>query len=179
MNTKVIVGLTVVGVLGVGAYLFMGNKGTSVAEVAMPESSREAAAGPFTGSVFDLAQRGGSWKCTVDTTATTGAGAAMSAGTVHVSGTSVRADFTTTIAGMGPVESHMITDGSFAYTWTSMMPRGFKMKVDSTQTAQADATSQTSGEGMDAHQSYTYNCEKESPDATLFTPPSSISFVEM
>lgn len=179
MNTKVIVGLLLVIGAGAAAYLLLGKGTEAPSETASSGAVEEVSAGPTTGSLVDLARRSGSWKCTVDTTALTGAGAAISSGVVHVLNGSVRADFTTTVPGMGPMESHMITDGAYTYTWTSMMPRGFKMKVDTTQAAPESNTAAPSGEGMDARQSYSYECEKASPDTALFTPPSSVSFVEM
>jgi hypothetical protein len=178
MNTKVIVGALLVGIVGVAGYLLFG-KGESTLQDARTTKTEEVSNGPASGSLFDLARRSGSWKCVVDIAAETGAGTALSAGVVHVLDGSVRADFTTTVPGVGPMESHMIADGMNVYTWTSMMPRGFKMKMDTTETSVSGAPTSPSGEGMDANQSYAYTCEKVSVDAALFTPPSSVSFVEM
>jgi hypothetical protein len=130
------------------------------------------AAGTFTGSVADLSARGGDWKCTVEDQASTPAGQTPSSGTVYVSGRRVRADFTTTAQGYGAVNSHLIADGTSVYSWSSIMPQGIK-------TAQADAGSDddaTSGSGDTADQRYTYQCAPAQADATLFVPPSSVTF---
>jgi hypothetical protein len=92
---------------------------------------------------------------------------------VYVSGRRVRADFTSTVQGIGPVEAHLIADGTDVYSWSSLMPQGIK-------TAMADGepeeSAPTSGGGADQDQRYTYDCQPARADASLFTAPSGISF---
>jgi hypothetical protein len=130
-------------------------------------------AGTFTGSVADLSARGGDWKCTVEDKASTPAGQTPSSGTVYVSGRRVRADFTTTVQGYGAVDSHLIADGTDTYSWSSMMAQGVKTAMPP---AGSDEDATTSGGDDSAGQRYTYQCAPAQADASLFVPPSSVTF---
>jgi hypothetical protein len=127
----------------------------------------------FTGSFADLAARGGEWKCTVDATANNGAGTAVSAGTVYISGKKVRADFATSVPGVGNVEAHLIADGTDTYSWSSMLPQGIKTKMTG---SSADFSAPTSGGGSDANQRYTYDCQPAQAASSLFVPPADVTF---
>lgn len=173
MNTKLIAGIVALVAIGGGAYYFMNtSSGTMDTSETGDASAQE---GAFEGSFMALAKRGGNWKCTVDAQASTGAGSAVSSGVVYVSGEKVRADFTSTVQGFGNVDSHMIADGVNVYTWTSMMPQGFKTKM----TAMESGGTETSGQGFDANQSYGYDCERTSADASLFAVPSTVTFTDL
>lgn len=124
--------------------------------------------GTFSGSIHDLAGRSGSWKCVVQS----GTIQSISAGTVHVSGGKVRGDFTSNVSGYGAMESHMIADGTYVYTWTSAYPTGFKSKM----TAAPQGGTQTSGQGFDANANYRYDCQPETADPSLFVVPANITF---
>jgi hypothetical protein len=162
-------------VLG-GGYYFMTHHSAPSAETTTQSAQGETAtakndsqaAGKFNGSFVDLSARSGSWKCTVDSS-TAGS---ISSGTTYVSDGKVRADFTTNVQGYGSVESHMFSDGEFAYTWSSMMPQGIKTKV----TAQSTAGTQTSGQGVNANTSYSYDCQPWVVNQALLTVPTSVTF---
>lgn len=172
MHTNTLIGLVLgIAVIGGGAY-FVFNQPSSGSDETHMES---AEAGAFSGSVFALAERGGDWKCTVDASAQTGGGEAVSSGVVYVSDKKIRADFTTTVQGFGNVDSHMVADGTNVYSWTSMMPQGFKVA----QTAAGEGGTETSGGGFDANQSYSYDCQPTSADSSRFTPPAHITFTEL
>lgn len=175
MNTKLIAGIVALGILAGGAYYFMNGSSTG-ADVTGDAPKGGAEAGAFKGSMAALMERGGNWKCTVDSSANTGAGTALSSGVVYVSGNKVRADFTSTVQGFGNVESHMIADGESVYSWSSMMPQGFKLPQ--TQMTGEGGT-ETSGSGFDANQSYAYDCQPSSAQASLFTAPANITFTEL
>jgi len=179
MNTNSIVGI-IAGVAiigGAGYYLVRGS--TSVApEAAVTETQEkeDRATAPtgevspkFTGSFADLAARGGSWKCTIDSSTAQ----VVSSGTVYVLGSNVRGDFTTAVQGFGNVESHMIADGAYIYTWSPMMPQGAKTKMSS---VPQSGITQTSGQSVSSNQSYSYDCQPSSPDTTLFTLPANVTF---
>jgi hypothetical protein len=174
MNTNLIIGLVVGAVVAVGGgyFLMTQRSASSSPNAAVIEEGSGAQAGMYRGSLTDLAARGGSWKCTVDAQADTGAGQAASSGTTYVSGDKVRADFTTTVQGYGSVDSHLIVAGGYSYSWSSMMPQGIKTQV----TATAGGGAATSGQGADAHQSYAYDCQPWTADASLFAVPTDITF---
>lgn len=136
-------------------------------DVAMPK----ATTGAFTGSFFDLATRGGNYKCDVQSAGT----ANETLGTVYVSGTNIRGDFTSLAAGK-TVESHMIKSGDMMYVWGGGMPQGIMMKAT---TMQGEGGSATQGTGVSGTQSYGWNCATTGADASKFVKPSNIEFMDM
>ena len=128
----------------------------------------------FEGSTAQLMARGGDHKCTFDQTVEN----SHSTGTVYISNGKMRGDFKSDVSAAGTnmsVESHMISDGEFMYTWSSMMPTGFKMKID-----QASSPSDEAGQGtFDANMKLSYDCAPWSPGSSQFTLPSSITFTEI
>lgn len=129
----------------------------------------------FTGSTKDLLARGGDYKCTFAQEVEN----SKSTGTVYISGEKLRGDFKTEITATGPamlVESHMISDGEFMYTWSSMMPTGFKMNV--TETSET-ATITPSQQGFDANVDIDYNCVAWTPEESQFSLPSTVTFSEI
>jgi len=171
MNTKIIIGVLAVVVVGAGAYMVIA-KPASDSAMSGSEASTEQGSGRFSGSFADLTARGGEWKCTIDSSVDTGAGAAISSGVVHVSGNKVRGDFTTNVEGYGSVQAHMISDGEYVYSWSDMAPQGIKVKA----AAQSSGTGPTSGQVVDLNHSYSYDCEQSSTEASLFVPPANVSF---
>jgi hypothetical protein len=167
---KIIVGIAALAVLGGGAYLVMQKKvvSTSTEVERVTNSEAPAAAGAFSGSITDLSKRGGSWKCSVDTSTAQ----AASSGTVYVSGAKVRADFAINAQGYGTMNAYMIADGEYTYSWSSVMPQGMKAKM----TAEGESDAATSGQGMDAHHNYSYDCEAWIPDESVFVVPTEITF---
>lgn len=154
-----------------GAYYITNHKEPAQPEAAQPqqqEQTQEAQAGSYTGSLADLAKRGGSWKCTVDSSTAQ----AASSGIVYVSGDMVRGDFTSTIQGYGSVGSHLLVNDGYSYSWSSMMPQGIKTKVTTT----GDGGTATSGSGADVNHSYSYDCAPWTADASLFTVPTDVTF---
>lgn len=178
MNKNLLVGLVVGGVVVVGGgYYLMGAKTAQAPEEAGAQTAEttsvveSAQAGKFTGSVADLAMRGGSWKCTVDASTAQ----SISAGVTYVSDGKVRGDFTTNVQGYGSVESHLIVDGDTVYTWSSAMPQGMKTKM----VAQGAGGAATSGQGADANQAYAYDCQPWTADVSLFVPPATVTFMQV
>lgn len=176
MNQNTAIGIVVglVVVLGGGYYLMSAKtaqapEGSGTQTVETTPAVESAQAGKFTGSLTDLATRGGSWKCTVDASTAQ----SVSAGVTYVSGGKVRGDYTTNVEGYGKAESHMIADGEYVYTWSSMMPQGVKTKM----VAQGAGGTATSGQGADANQSYSYDCQPWTADASLLVPPANVTFM--
>lgn len=165
---KYIVGIALLVLLGGALVVFMGdgnlNTGTSGDGARMSEGNE------FSGSLAQLQQRGGNYRCTFshDTEVV------RSTGVVYVADEKVRGDFESETQGIS-VDSHMITRDGFIYTWSPIAPTGFKtVQVDT----QANGTTETSGEYSDFQQSYDYSCESWSVDESKFQIPD-ISFVEI
>lgn len=174
MKTNLIIGLVVGAVVVAGGGYYLMKKGSSSAgessrtEQGLPKDEA-AQGGKFNGSFASLATRGGSWKCTIDSSTAE----SISSGVTYVSGGNVRADFSTKVQGYGTVDSHMLVSGQDVYTWSSMMPKGIKTKMMS----QGSGGTATSGQGMDANHSYSYDCQPWSADASTFALPTGVSFM--
>lgn len=128
----------------------------------------------FNGTFAQLAGRTGSWKCTIDTSAAS----TTVTGTSYVSNGKVRADMTMQTPQNGVIETHMISDGTYAYTWSSMMPQGIKMKITTDQSGMV-ANAGKSGQGLNANSSYAYRCDPWTVDASLFVVPTTINFMTL
>ena len=170
MKTNLIVGLVVGAVVIVGSGYYLMTKSSSFTGDSKRASQEQTAqAGKFSGSFASLAARGGSWKCTVDSSTAQ----SVSSGVTYVSGGNVRADFSTKVQGYGTVDAHVLVNGQDVYSWSSVMPKGIKTKM----VAQGSGGTATSGQGMDANQAYSYDCQPWTPDASTFALPTGVSFM--
>ena len=170
MSTKLIASIVgVVIVVGAGFYFFqlMGVRGleTSDEGTDIPQSG----ASRFSGTMTDLLARGGSYKC-VYSQNTDGT---ESSGTVYTSGNMMRGDFMSTTP-QGTVESHMVTRDGYFYSWSSAMPTGMKIMM---QGSGSGATG-SQGDYTDVNQQYDYDCDPWSGDATQFSLPAGVNFME-
>jgi len=177
MNTKIAIGvLAALVVIGGGYYFLHGAKSPDGSKEAQgteqPADANSESGGAYTGSFADLAARGGNWKCTIDSKSDASAGQAVSSGTVYVSGKNVRGDFATAVPNYGSVQSHMIADGAYVYSWSSVMPKGIKTAMAAAPTG----SGAPQGGGTNENTSYRYDCEPSSADASLFTPPANVTF---
>ncbi len=89
-------------------------------------------------------------------------------GTVYVSGTKTRVDYTA--AG---TSGHMINDGTNIYFWTDGMTQGFKMA------ATADSTSEISSTAPDMSTEQDYSCRTWAPTASSFNTPTNVTFTAL
>ncbi len=178
---KMLTGFAVAGAVILGGWWYMSAQ-VSVPLEAQPgptESDAAAAentaqAGTFSGSFDDLAARGGDWKCTF--TSKTEMGDAV--GTVYVSGKNIRGDFSMTAPVIGKVDSYMIADSEYTYSWSSMLPQGFKAKrADGGVAAETDT--KTADTIVNPQMAMDYNCEPHTADAALFVVPSNVTFKDV
>lgn len=169
--------IAAVVVVGGGYYAMhggytMSNEPTQKQAEAQNEAAQKLASGAFTGSWNDLVQRGGNYTCEI----TQDSAVASTGGTVYVSGTDVRGEFSS-VTPAGTVQSFMLKKADMMYVWGGGMPQGIIMKVDA-QPAQA-ATTGTSGEGVDQNQSYSWNCSATGVNAASFELPPDVKFMDM
>lgn len=171
---KIIGILLLVVVLGGGVWYATKNKSALPQEATETETSSGTEdpkkEGMFSGTLSELTKRGGDHKCTFSHT--TGVG--TSSGTVYISGTDMRGDFVTNVVQptKTTVESHMIKSGEWVYTWSPMMPMGFKSKA----TLENTGNDQSASQSFDYNQSLNYDCKLWVKDPALFIPPSNITF---
>ena len=123
------------------------------------------------GSIKDLIGLGKNVTCTITYPTDEG----TSNGTVYVAGDKrMKGDFTINVQGK-EIDSHMIQDGNWIYTWSSATPQGTKMKVEENVPT---PTPEPSGQSVDANTQVDYKCSNWSVDNSKFVPPSDIQFVE-
>ena len=164
------IGAVIAILIAIGLWMTMKNTPAAAGENA-PRT--QASAEKSSGSLAALVARGATVQCSVDQTN----GGETTKGTVFVSGKKVRGDFQSTIPKVGPVESHMISDGEYVYVWSTMMPRGIKMKA-SAATPQ-DIPGKTAPTQNPYSQNYDYNCTAWGADASKFDLPAGVTFNDM
>ena len=129
------------------------------------------------GSVFDLIKLGKTLKCTYSTDTQ---GASIS-GTSYIAGKNMRGDFESTDPTGNKIQSHMISDGTWVYTWTSASPQGFKMNISDAESKAStpSASGSTNGQNLDAFKNNVdFKCNPWVEDASLFQVPSDIKFTD-
>ena len=118
----------------------------------------------FSGSLAELAVRGGAWRCTFSDISET----VTLRGTVYVHGEQIRGDFKSDTEGI-TIDSHMIADGAFIYTWSPIAPTGYKVPY---------APEVENGSAM-FRQSYDFRCAPWTVTEPLFAIPLDTEFVEI
>lgn len=170
MNTNALVGLiALVVVVGGGVWFFSSKGDVQDGSAEAHKASSEAVRGE--GTFGELMARAGSWKCDVAVAIEE----APSQGTVYVADGKIYADFTAQVEAMGgqSVRTEMIQADGYVYTWSDMTPQGFKMQLP-----EGDA-SKDAPQGVSYDSRVTYDCAPWSVDASVFTPPSSVTFMEI
>lgn len=168
---KIILGaLAAIVVLGAGWMLFSSSSPTGGSET---HESATAESASFSGTLAELASRGGVFRCTVSQESDV----ATTEGVVLVDGGRVRGDFVSTVSAAGgiSVETHLIVKDGFTYTWTPIAPNGFKARVAD---GAGSGSAALSGSYADASQEYAYECAPWTVDESVFELPA-LTFVEV
>lgn len=180
MTSKAIIGgVVLVIIIGGGAwYVFSkGGSGAPVSLGGVEDTKNGVMEG--VGTFKDIFTRGGSWKCEVKTAYE----GVPSEGTFYVSGEEFRGDFSSNFEGQGMVTSHLINaaDG-YTYSWTDAYPQGMKMKIsektDVPSEGDVSETEEPEG-GIDYNQDVQYSCGPWAVDASKFSPPAEVTFMEL
>lgn len=161
MKKSITIGIVILLLIGVGAFLFLKNKSPQNSSGQVTERS----ASPKTlKEIFGL---GLAQKCTYGT------------GVVYVSDGKMRGDFT------APPESpsggsHMIVVGNTSYIWMDGSKTGFKntFNLDATPPP-STSTEEGSQEPVDLSQPEDYVCENWVVDSSLFDLPAGVSFTDI
>ncbi len=167
--SKTIIGVVVgVVVVAAGGWYYVSQSGgnSMMGSGGITQSER--------GSLKDLMTRS-STKCTVTNVTAN----SESSGTVYVGQGKMRGEFTTVTKSPDmTIESHMISDGEFIYTWSDAMPQGVKIPVSAaTMNDQPNAPKSEQVELYNAD--VAYECDSWSVDESQFEVPSSVTFVDM
>lgn len=119
------------------------------------------------GSIKSLLSAGKNVTCDITYTDQPG-----SSGTVYVTGNKMRGDFTVNVNNKA-VESHMVSDGAFAYVWSTN--QGTKMKIDTLESPAPSAQSQ----GTDINKDVDLKCKSWIVDNSKLTPSSDVKFTDL
>jgi hypothetical protein len=128
------------------------------------------------GSIAGIVAHGGSVACTISH-----AGKEQTQGTIYASGGKVRGDFTAQ-GSKGPIESHMFSDGTTMYVWSSARPQGIKMAMLAPGKPSAGTPSAAPGGNSQAqlyNDTVDYSCAPWTVDATKFALPQNVSFMDV
>lgn len=135
-------------------------------------------------SLMDLVGKGKSMECTWEVPNENNAG--MSSGIVYVSGDKFRTDMQMTDAAnpQGNMDIHVVSDGVWMYTWTSLDPtNGSKMELvkmkELGEKLQQGADMDSANKSMaELEKKMDYTCGNWSADAAMFTPPANVTFID-
>ncbi len=80
------------------------------------------------------------------------------------------------------MQSHMISDGTYAYVWTAENPMGMKFKSETmenppAQTQTGTAAGATNG-SVYINQQVNMNCSPWAVDESVFVPPANVQFTD-
>ena len=185
MNTHLLIALIVAAVvIGGGFVLFGQEKAEAPAADTISEdrnistvtSSTDANVNETfsgTGSFSDLVGLGNSITCDFSHEAETGS---VVAGTVKVADGKMRSDFAMQQAGT-EYQSHFIQDASYFYTWSDGPQGSFAMKAPIEEVDTNEAGSGQPGRPVDMDSDVEYECRSWRADASVFVPPSDITFM--
>lgn len=169
MNTKVVLGLAAIIIIGVGAYFFIGSNGSRLGDqnaTSTPQAGGSSPSGP--NSLRALVAAGQAVTCTFSTTTADGS---QTSGTIYATSGMVAGDFVTNTASQA-INSHMIVKDNASYVWTDLSTQGFKTTVG------AGATSTTSTGGVDYDAQMNFACQPWTPTGTHFNVPTNITFTD-
>lgn len=169
--TPIIVAIVAILLIAAGAFFVLNKKSTAPKQsntASQEQKSQES--GSIKNSIKSLLSQGKSVTCTVKYPSAEQA----TEGTLYVSGKQMRGDFKTTVNGK-EMDSHMITDQTYSYSWSSATPQGAKMKIDQ---VEAPNASPVSGQ-VDTNSEVDMKCSPWGVDNSKFTPPSNINFMDI
>ncbi len=141
------------------------------------KSNEEATASDVNGNVFDLIKLGKTLKCTYSMATQD----VTISGTTYVSGENMRGDFENTEPNGTKIQSHMISDGEWVYTWTSASPQGIKMNITKAQSegSASNADSTTTNQNANTFKNNVdFKCLPWIEDASVFQVPTDIKFTD-
>lgn len=165
----IIAGVALVIAVLVGGYFFLNKKAQAPEEPSTASQEQKQETGLIKSSIKSLLSGGKNVICTVKYPD----GEETAEGKIYVSGQKMRGDFNMTVSGKA-MESHMISDGSYVYSWSSESGQGVKMKIDQTE-VKASPTS----ESVDIDKEVDMDCSSWGVDNSKFSIPSNIQFTDL
>lgn len=169
----IIAAIIVVILILAGAFYVLGKSKKSQTETPTSQAT-QAPSAEQSGTIKSLLAMGKDAACDVSYS---GEGNETS-GKIYVSGKKMSGDFSIKLADGKTMDSHMIQDETYIYSWSSVYPQGTKMKVE---TPTASPTPASSGQpaGPNLDQQVQYKCSPWGVDASKFTPPANVKFLDI
>jgi hypothetical protein len=159
-----VIGAVVVIAVG-GYFIINGTGGGSM----MSSTGTSTASASSSGTMMALLARGGSSQCQISDPSN------GTSGTVFVGDGKMRADFSGVQNGK-TVTSHMISDGTTEYMWSSAMAEGIKMSAVANATTSAPTGTPQSNP---ANETVNYTCSTWTVDSSEFSLPAGITFQDL
>lgn len=175
MNKNAIwIGVVIILVIGIGAYLVMNNKPSDneIGETnGIDEVDNQNPSAGTMMSMKELLAAGQSKKCEFNDD-TDGR---VTAGTMYISGGMMRGDFNTTDNNQA-VAMHMIVKDQTTYTWIDgQNSMGFKMMLNTSATTNTN----TNRSNVDLDKKIDYRCSAWAADNSMFEMPSGVQFNDL
>lgn len=141
--------------------------GSKVDQTKQPQSEK------ISGSIEDLMSRNRNIRCEL----VVKSGDDVMSGTTYISGTRARSDYKSKM-GEQTVTSHMISDGTWLYTWSEEYPdQAIKMNIKDMEAVSGEAEAQEAG--IENYQeNFDYDCYNWVKNDSVFTPPSNLKFID-
>ncbi len=125
------------------------------------------------GSLRSFLGLGQNMKCTYSSTTKDGVSAS---GTFYIGANGdMRGDFETKVGAQAPIVNNMIVKGGISYVWSGT--QGAKMSVPAADTKATVPEASKGMEQLDAQMDY--NCTPWVLDASKFTPPAGVNFMDL
>lgn len=164
-NLIIIGGLVLLTLLGIGAYLTVGNRGASPESSVNQQTSTETNTSTQAQSLEDFLTMTDDQQCTfTDATSET-------SGTIYVSNQQLRGDFVTNSDGMevsDEVSAHVIANSQDVYLWMDGVEEGYKTSLSSISEASADLPI---SDFINPDENVDYQCTPWTADTSKFELP--------
>jgi hypothetical protein len=169
----IVAAIIVVILILAGAYYILGKSQKPQDEKTAVQAT-EAPSAEQSGSIKSLLAMGKDAVCDVSYTVEQN----QTSGKVYVSGKKMSSDFSIKTSDGKTMDSHMIQDETYIYSWSSAIPQGTKMKVE-TVTASPTPTKTGQPASLNIDQQVQYKCSPWGVDSSKFTPPSNVQFLDI
>lgn len=168
MNKNLFIGIAVLIILGGGYFYFSKSQVIPI---------KKAASGLIKGNIQDLFARGANLQCTFKYEE----GEGTSEGTTYVSGKKMRGSFLLTQSDGTKMQSNVIQDGSYGYTWIEGQEQGTKIKIETSEKIVDEMKDDSKKADLFAldNKNINYDCKSWNVDSSMFAPPANVKFQDL
>jgi len=168
MNKQLLIGIGALLLIGGGYFLYQQSSGAP--------ATNQAVSGAIKGSLQDLFARGANLQCTFKYDDENN----MTDGTVYLSGKKMRGDFALSQSDGKSMQSHVIRDDVYGYTWLEGQKQGTKIKIETSEKITKDQEGEKDGElfALD-NKDVDYDCKAWNVDNSMLKPPANINFQDI